>query len=142
MVIRGLSWVGVGTNKFDETVSFFTDIMGLEIALLQKPVAMLHAGGGSIVEIFGEGSTRGKALTTPPVVAFEVDDVHAAKAELVKNNVELIGEVGEWNGFQWLYFRGPEGYTFAIKKTPAAGWERTAASKIVAARSGQSDLMT
>ena len=124
MQVKGISWVGVGTDTFDETVNFFTSVLGLEVALLQKPVAMLHAGEGNIVEIFGEGSTRGKALNTPPVVAFEVDDVHAARVELLNNNVELIGDVGEWNGFQWLYFRGPDGYTFAIKKTPAPGWEQ------------------
>jgi hypothetical protein len=78
------------------------------------------------VEIFGEGSTRGQALTSPPAVAFEVEDVYAARAELLSKGVELIGDIGSWNGFEWVYFRGPENYVFAVKKTPAPGWEKTA----------------
>lgn len=124
--VKGISWLGIGTDTFDETVAFFTDVLGLEIALLQKPVAMLHAGPHSIVEIFGEGSTRGKSLNSPPVAAFEVEDVQAARAILLSKGVELIGDIGAWNGFEWLYFRGPQGYIFSVKKTPAPGWEKNA----------------
>jgi catechol 2,3-dioxygenase-like lactoylglutathione lyase family enzyme len=124
MKVKGFSWVGVGTSSFDETVAFFTDVMGMDIAVSEKPVAMLDAGSGAVLEIFGEGSTRGKALTTPPAIGFEVDDVRAARDELVANGVELVGDVGSWNGFEWLYFRGPEGYLFVVKKTPAPGWEK------------------
>lgn len=126
MQVKGISWVGIGTDSFDETLAFFTDVLGLEIAVAQKPVAMLQAGPDQIVEIFGEGSTRGKALTSPPAIAFEVEDVPAARAELISKGVELIGDIGSWNGFEWLYFRGPENYVFAVKKTPAAGWEKAA----------------
>lgn len=120
--VKGISWVGIGTEAFEETVAFFTDVLGLEIALIEKPVAMLHAGSGNIVEIFGQGSTRGKALNSPPVVAFEVDDVPAARERLVARGVKLIGDIGTWNGFEWLYFRGPEGYIFSVKKTPHSDW--------------------
>lgn len=86
---------------------------------------MLHAGSGTVVEIFGRGSTRGKVLNTPPAVAFEVEDVEVARDALSAAGVELIGEIGRWNGFEWLYFRGPEDYIFSVKKTPAAGWDKT-----------------
>ncbi len=123
MEIKGICWMGIGTNSFDQTVDFFTQVLGLEVALIEKPVAMLRAGPGQIVEVFGEGSTRGKTLTTPPAIAFEVNDVMAARAELLAKGVELIGDVGSWNGHEWLYFRGPENYVFAIKKTPPAKGE-------------------
>lgn len=124
MQVKSISWLGIGTDSFEETVAFFTDVLGLEIALIQKPVAMLHAGPENIVEIFGEGSTRGKFLNSPPVAAFEVANVQAARARLLANGVELIGDIGTWNGFEWLYFRGPQGYIFSVKKTPEAGWEK------------------
>lgn len=123
MEVKSISWVGVGTSSFDETVAFFTDVMGMKVAVAEKPVAMLRAGPDTILEIFGEGSTRGKALNSPPAIGFEVDDVHAARDELVAHGVELVGDIGSWNGFEWLYFRGPEGYLFVVKKTPAPGWE-------------------
>ena len=117
MNVKGVSWVGVGTDHFDQTLGFFTDVLGLEPALIEGSVAMLRAGSGQIVEVFGEGSTRGKALNSPPAIAFEVDDVPAARDELAAKGVEIVGEIGSWNGHEWLYFRGPENYMFAIKKT-------------------------
>ena len=126
MHVRGLSWVGVGTDDFERTLAFFTDVLGLRTAVADaKGVALLHAGEGQVVEIFGPG-TRGRTLTSPPVIAFEVDDVQAAKAELLAKGVELIGDIGAWNGFEWLYFRGPDGHVFSVKKTPPPGWEASA----------------
>lgn len=120
MEIRGISWVGIGTDSYDDTLAFFTQTLGLEIEAAQAPVAILRAGPGQFVEIFGEGS-RGQALTSPPAIAFEVDDVTAARAELLTKGVEILGEIGSWNGFEWLYFRGPHDYVFAVKKTPPSG---------------------
>ena len=121
MKVKGISWVGIGTASFDETLAFFTDVLGLEAALVEEPVAMLRAGPNQIVEIFGEGSARGRLLNSPPAIAFEVDDVQAARDELVARGVELVGEPGSWNGHEWLYFRGPDGYMFVVKKTPTEG---------------------
>ena len=127
MKVTGLSWVGVGTDDFARTLDFFTDVLGLRTAVADhaRGVALLHAGEGHVVEIFGPG-TRGRSLTSPPVVAFEVEDVQAARAELLAAGVELIGDIGAWNGFEWLYFRSPDAQVFAVKKTPPPGWEQTA----------------
>jgi catechol 2,3-dioxygenase-like lactoylglutathione lyase family enzyme len=119
--VKGISLVGIGTSAFGDTLAFFTDVLGLEAALVQAPVAMLRVGPNQIIEIFGEGSTRGKALNSPPAIAFEVDDVFAARDELLAKGVEIVGEPGSWNGHEWLYFRGPEGYMFVVKKTPPGG---------------------
>ena len=119
MRVKGISWVGVGTSDFEATVRFFTDVLGLTIEVDSDPVAMLRAGPNQIVEIFGKGSPRGRPLNTPPAIAFEVDDVEAAQAELKAHGVEIVGERGSWNGHEWLYFRGPENYMFVLKKTPA-----------------------
>jgi predicted enzyme related to lactoylglutathione lyase len=125
MRIRGISWIGVGTDDFPRTPSFFSDVLELKPAVVDdRGVAMLYAGENQILEIFGPG-TEGRALTSPPAIAFEVEDVAAARDELVAKGVEVIGEIGAWNGFEWLYFRGPEGNVFAVKKTPPPGWEKT-----------------
>jgi len=88
-------------------------------------VAMLQVREGQVLEIFGPG-TAGHAITDPPVMAFEVEDVAEARAELLANGVELLGDIGSWNGFAWLYFGGPGGHVSAIKKTPPHGWEMAA----------------
>lgn len=123
MKVKGYSWVGVGTDDFDSTLAFFTRVIGLRPAAVDdRGVAILSVSDGQVLEIFGPG-TRGRELTSPPVVAFEVEDVAAARDELLLNEVEILGEIGSWNGFEWLKFRGPDGHVFAVQKTPPPGWE-------------------
>ena len=117
MKVTGISWVGVGTDHYAETLRFFTRVLGLEVAEGAEEQALLRAGDGQHVEIFGRDG-RGKSLNTPPTVAFEVDDVAAAREELLGQGIELIGDIGSWNGHEWLYFRSPDGYIFEVKKTP------------------------
>jgi catechol 2,3-dioxygenase-like lactoylglutathione lyase family enzyme len=124
MKVKGISWVGVGVDDFDAALSFFTDVMGLRPAAVdERGVAILHVSEGQVLEIFGP-DTKGHELNSPPVVAFEVEDVTQARDELLAHNVEVIGDIGSWNGFEWAYFRGPAGRVFSIKKTPPAGWEK------------------
>lgn len=115
--VKGLAWVGVGTDRYDETLRLFTQVLGLEVEAEGEQQAILRAGPGQQVEIFGRDG-RGKALNTPPTIAFEVEDVRAARDELVAAGIEVVGEIGAWNGHEWLYFRSPDGYLFEVKKTP------------------------
>ena len=114
----------MGTDRYPETLRFFADVMGLEVAAAEEEQALLRIADGQLLEIFGRDG-RGKSLNSPPVVAFEVDDVYAAADELACEGIELVGEIGSWNGFEWLYFRSPDGHLFAVKKTPPPGWERS-----------------
>ena len=126
MRVHGFSWVGVGVDDFEAALSFFTEVMGLRSIIVdERGVAILEVAEGQLLEIFGPG-TKGRELNSPPVVAFEVDDVAAARQELLGHGVEMLGDVGSWNGFEWAYFRGPAGRVFSIKKTPSSGWENTA----------------
>jgi predicted enzyme related to lactoylglutathione lyase len=123
--VKGYSWVGVGTDDFDRTLSFFSTVMGLEpVVVEERGVAILKVTDGQVLEVFGPG-TQGRELTFPPIVAFEVDDVAAARDELLLHGVQVIGDMGSWNGFEWLKFRGPDGHIFAVQKTPPSGWEKT-----------------
>lgn len=123
MNVKGYSWLGVGTDNFDEALSFFSEVMGLPTVVVEaRGVAILKVAQGQVLEIFGPG-TEGRKLTSPPVVAFEVDDVAAARDELLQHGVEVLGEVSSWNGFEWLKFRGPGEHVFALQRTPPNGWE-------------------
>jgi len=115
---KGLVWAGVGTDRFAETMRLFTDVLGLEVEAEGDEQAILRTANGDQVEIFGKDG-RGKSQNSPPTVALEVDDVREAREALIAAGIEIVGEVGAWNGHEWLYFRSPDGYLFEVKKTPA-----------------------
>jgi|GEM_PF-4106460 len=58
---------------------------------------MLAVGDDQMIELFGPG-TGGRALTNPPVVAFEVDDVAAAREELMARRLRRSAISGAGTG--------------------------------------------
>jgi catechol 2,3-dioxygenase-like lactoylglutathione lyase family enzyme len=115
--VKGYAWAGLATDDFDRTFRFFTEVLGLPVEAKLDDLAILTVGPGQQLEIFG-GDQPGKRLTRNPVIAFEVDDMETARDELLAAGIELIGEVGEANGFAWQYFRSPDGHIFEIKTVP------------------------
>ena len=119
MKVRGYAWAGVGTDDFERTVRFFTDVLGMPTKVRGEDVAILTVGAGQQLQIFGPGHP-GRQLNSTPTIAFEVEDFDAAVEELRASGVELVGDVGEWNGFKWQYFRSPDGHLFEIKQVPVS----------------------
>jgi catechol 2,3-dioxygenase-like lactoylglutathione lyase family enzyme len=115
--VKGYAWAGVATDDFQSTFRFFHEVMGLPVEIEDGELAILTVGPGQQLEIFG-GDHPGKVRTQHPVIAFEVDDMETARDELRAAGVELIGEVGRWNGYAWQYFRGPDGHVYEIKTVP------------------------
>ena len=114
---KGIGWAGVGTDRFDETMELFRNVLGMEVEAEGDRQVILRMPNGDQLEIFGRDG-RGKSRNSPPTVAFEVDDVAAARDALAAAGVEIVGEIGSWNGHEWLYFRSPDGFLFEVKKTP------------------------
>ena len=117
MRVKSFSWVGIATDDFDRSMSFFRDLLGFEVWVQGEEQAILKNEAGQQLEIFGRDE-REKELTASPVIAFEVDDLEAACQELRVAGIELVGEIGRWNGFAWQFFRSPDGHVFEIKSSP------------------------
>lgn len=115
MKVKGYAWVGLGTDDFERSLAFFTHVLGLPVELKGNDVAHLTVGPRQQLEIFGPSHER---LHDGPCIAFEVEDFDCAREELIAAGVELVGEVGRWNGFEWQYFNSPDGHLFEIKKVP------------------------
>jgi catechol 2,3-dioxygenase-like lactoylglutathione lyase family enzyme len=115
--VKSFSWVGVSTSDFERSLRFYRDVLGLEVWVAGDEQAILKTASGHQLEIFGKDE-REKRLTSSPVVAFEVDDLESASEELRLAGIELLGEVGRWNGFAWQYFRSPDGHIFELKSSP------------------------
>ncbi len=117
MKVKGFSWVGVGTDDFDASLRFFTEILGLEVENSGDAQAILRVAPGQQLEIFGRDGPS-KSLNASPTIAFEVDDVAQAARALASGGAELIGDIGSWNGHEWQYFRTPDGHVFEVKRSP------------------------
>lgn len=117
MRVKAFSWVGVSTDDFERSLRFYRDLLGLEVWVRGEEQAILKTASGQQLEIFGRDE-REKQLTASPVVAFEVEDLDTACEELRLAGIELIGEIGRWNGFAWQYFRSPDGHIFELKSSP------------------------
>lgn len=115
MKASGLNWLGTRTDRYDETITFLRDVMGLNLQHKGDDFAILTLGNGNHVEVFGPGEEEHRFMTTGPVVGFKVDDVRAARAELEAAGVEFLDpEVQSFHGSSWTHFRGPDGNVYQL----------------------------
>lgn len=72
---------------------------------------------GQLFEVFGS-ENRYYQLHPCPVLAFQVEDVRAARKELESRGVEFVTDVEGNESEAWTYFRGPDGYLYELWQTP------------------------
>jgi hypothetical protein len=120
--IRGLSWVGVKTEHHEDMRRFFTEVIGLEIAVQREDFTVYRLPGGDQLELFGpHGPDPTEQFASNQVVAgLLVEDIERAVDELRRAGVELIGEVGGvHDGYSWQHFRAPDGKVFELCSDPS-----------------------
>ena len=119
MQARGLVWLGTRTLKFDDTVRFFGDTLGLGMVREEPDFAVFRVPNGDTVEVFGPGDREHERFTTGPVVGFLVDDVREARADLEGAGIRFIGPVHEADdGGFWSHLTGPDGNVYEITASP------------------------
>jgi catechol 2,3-dioxygenase-like lactoylglutathione lyase family enzyme len=112
---KALNWLGTRTEKYEETIRFFEEVMGLKVQHRGDDFAILQFDNGIHVEVFGPQEKGHPFMTTGPVVGFKVDDVRAARAEMEALDVEFLDdEVQSFHGSSWTHFRGPDGNVYQL----------------------------
>ena len=123
MRILGYSWVGVYADDFETTISFFTDKLGLPLEWRQEEAdfAGFRLRSGQLLEVFGprwadtHERYNGVHPSTTPILGFEVEDVEAAREELVSRGVEFVTEALEFEGgASSAKFLGPNGQVYEV----------------------------
>jgi predicted enzyme related to lactoylglutathione lyase len=114
--VRGVVWVGTRTDRFDESVTFFREILGIDLERIRDDFAWSRMPNTSQLEVFGTSDPEHRDFTTGPVPEFLVDDVRQAIEELRAAGVEILGtpilDDGEGNG--WVHFRAPDGNVYGL----------------------------
>ena len=118
MRVIGVVWVGTRTDKFDETVTFFRDVLGVPLDEVEPDFAWSRMPNTSQLEIFGPANTEHDHFTTGPVPEFLVEDLPAALEELRAAGVEILGEPNVQGTDGWLHFRAPDGNVYGLTAAP------------------------
>jgi catechol 2,3-dioxygenase-like lactoylglutathione lyase family enzyme len=131
MNVKRICFLGTRTPNFDATSRFFRDVLGLRAGHAEPgwSVFQLPSGRSDFVEVFGQEQDNAALFPADMregiVVAFAVDDVAAARAELAAAEVELIGDLvwasdlfgdASMEGFGWFFFRGPDRNVYVMQQ--------------------------
>lgn len=116
MHVLGYTWAGVRTTDLRSTARFFADILGLSLIHEGDGLVQFETASGQLFEVFGSES-RYYQLHACPVLAFQVEDVRAARKELESRRVEFVTDVNGSESEAWFYFRGPDGYLYELWQT-------------------------
>ena len=130
--VKRLGFFGTRTANFERTAGFFRDVLGLEAHFAEPgwSVFRLPSGRQDFVEVYGPEKQDPRLFPTSTdgaLVAFIVDDIVSARAEVAAAGIELIGELvwaaevfsnPAFKGFGWFFLRAPDGNTYAIQQVP------------------------
>jgi catechol 2,3-dioxygenase-like lactoylglutathione lyase family enzyme len=126
MEVKGIRWVGVGTERVAEMRSFAIDVLGLRVvgADSERFVELAMADGAKL-ELFGDADSAEAPWLferNPVVAGFLVDDIRAARDELARApGVELLGDLQVApDGYAWQHFRAPDGHVYELTADPSA----------------------
>jgi catechol 2,3-dioxygenase-like lactoylglutathione lyase family enzyme len=116
MNIGGYSFAGAPTSDFDRTCGFFREALGLEALVVddERMIGIFKLPSGQLYEIFGP-SNRYQKLMNSPGIAFDVDAIDTARAELESKGVKFVSEIERGShGDAWSFFEGPDGYLYQL----------------------------
>jgi predicted enzyme related to lactoylglutathione lyase len=119
--VRGISWVGVKTDSYQQMRDFFADVAGAAVDHEQPDFAVFRFPNGDKLEIFGpEADDPPEQFAREKVVAsLLVDDIDDAINALVEADIELIGaKKAGGDGYFWQHFRVPDGKVFELVCDP------------------------
>ncbi len=135
--IKGICHFGLSVTDLDESIEFYTKVLGLELSERREKDAFLNIGSDDVLALiqYPGGVTQfdaemrpknwGKAFTHFGLSAESVKAVFTFQDYLEKHGVKIVKEAYErWDGAS-LYLLDPNGYTlefiyFSSKKSSTA----------------------
>jgi catechol 2,3-dioxygenase-like lactoylglutathione lyase family enzyme len=125
MEVKGIRWIGVGTDRLAAMRSFAIDVLGLRaVGTDTDDFVELAMADGAKLELFGSPAVQDgpwQFASNPVVAGFLVDDIEGARAELARTpGVELLGELRVTpSGYGWQHFRAPDGHVYELTADPS-----------------------
>jgi predicted enzyme related to lactoylglutathione lyase len=112
-LFKGIVWLGVKTEKFDQLSDFYNRILELPLIHEAPGFKIFDLPNGDRIELFAADDKEHAHFTTGPVVGFQVDDIESARKALEEKGVKFVGPIQGKNS-KWAHFWGPDGNIYEI----------------------------
>jgi len=129
--VKRIGYVGLRTHDVDGMTRFFRDVLGLEAAGEDETVTFqrLPTHRRDLVEVYAQEHRDVRMIPDDAdfVIAFVVDDLREALAEIQAAGLEIVNEPVRaaeafddpaFGEFAWFWVRAPDGRIFAIQQVP------------------------
>lgn len=119
MELRYPRWIGVVCENFERQRDFYREVLGLHEAEQGDDWVQYDLGPGVTFELLRRSSDP-EYDGTRYQVGFVVDDIRAARDELLARGIQPVTDIKESADGEssWAYFRDPEGNVFEITQRP------------------------
>lgn len=122
-VTEGITWIGVCTDNFEDSVSFFKNVMGLKVVQEGTPkidiqyakYCVFDVGNEVMFELF-QPTPEIVGRYSGPVVSFTVENLEKSCDDMrgkVKFITPVIDDKMTW---RWIYFQAPDKNIYQIQQ--------------------------
>jgi catechol 2,3-dioxygenase-like lactoylglutathione lyase family enzyme len=108
MKLEGLVWLGVRTERFEETVRLYRDVMGLHPYREDGESVRFRLENGTEIHVYGPRDEFHRFFGTAPVIGFLVDDVTGARREMEAAGIRFVGPIQHSESESWSHFVGAD----------------------------------
>jgi catechol 2,3-dioxygenase-like lactoylglutathione lyase family enzyme len=123
MTVLKVGFVGIRSDRLDETVALFRDVIGVPVTRQTDDLVGFRLADGTVLELYGPTNEFHAFFTTGPVVAFRVDNFDVTRRAMLAAGVNFIGDVQHAGGVSWQHFYCPDGTVLEISG-PGGGQTR------------------
>src|SRR5271166_3058778 len=114
MTVLKVDFVGIRTDRLNDTVALFRDVLGLPISRETDGLVGFRLADDTILEVYGPAEEFHSFFTTGPVVAFRVENFDRARQAMLKAGVAFVGDIQSADGVSWQHFYSPDGKILEI----------------------------
>lgn len=122
MQVRRIGYLGVRTDRMPEMTAFFRDVLGFQAVGEQETVTFsrLPTGEFDYAEVFSTEHDDERMIRNGVdfQIAFIVDDIDEARAEIEAAGIEILGDVVRGKNVSWFFLRAPDGRVYCIEQAP------------------------
>jgi predicted enzyme related to lactoylglutathione lyase len=114
------SWIGVVVDDLEAGRRFWGDLLGAPESGAGDDYVEFDLGEGRTFEVL-QRSEAPQYERPRFQVGFTVEDIEAAREDLIRRGVEPITDIVRGEVSAWAYFRDPEGNVFEITERFSRG---------------------